>query len=353
MRKKEVARIAATAVPMTHLRRFIDLVSFLLKGLLPDGSLEREYAANHHAGLQRYHLLLVSLNNRAAVLFPIIYFGTYIINLSKTMPMRTFTILFTHLAGMAAFILLTSETKSSSGSPGGHTGSPGDGGVTCTQCHGGTAIVQAGWITSNIPAQGYAPGSTYTITATGTHPGVVRFGMEVTSEISSGTKAGTFIATTPSQNQVIAGGNAITHTASGFTPSGNSKTWTFDWTAPQTGSGTVTFYGAFNAANGNGGTSGDVIYTSSYSVNESIATGLAEASAAQLSLYPVPASGSLNILLPHSNARYDLSDLSGQAVRQGTLVDGKAVVDVSGLPGGLYFLQVEGAAKQSSKVVIR
>jgi hypothetical protein len=156
----------------------------------------------------------------------------------------------------------------STGSPGGKTGSPGDGGTTCTQCHSGTATAQDGWITSTIPVEGYEPGQTYSITATGTHDGVVKFGFELTAEDMNDDKTGTLMVTNASQNQLVNGNNSITHTAGGTAPSGNTKSWTFDWTAPVEGTGDVTFYGAFNAANGNGNNQGDVIYTSTLSVPE-------------------------------------------------------------------------------------
>ncbi|MBC7412670.1 MAG: T9SS type A sorting domain-containing protein, partial [Bacteroidia bacterium] len=40
-----------------------------------------------------------------------------------------------------------------------------------------------------------------------------------------------------------------------------TKSWSFDWTAPATNIGSVTFYGAFNGSNNNGSSTGDIIYT--------------------------------------------------------------------------------------------
>jgi len=158
----------------------------------------------------------------------------------------------------------------SSGSPGGKSGSPGDGGSTCVQCHTGTPNPVADWITTNIPFTGYVPGNTYTITLTGTHAGVVKFGFEVTAEDGSNSKVGTFILTDPVQTKFTNANNAVTHTSSGNTPSGNMKIWTVDWTAPAAGTGEVGFYAAFNAANGNGGTSGDVIYKTNLFISEMV-----------------------------------------------------------------------------------
>ncbi len=154
--------------------------------------------------------------------------------------------------------------------PSGKTGSPGDGGATCTGCHSGTASAQTGWITSNIPASGYVSGNTYTITATATYAGRNKFGFEVSPQNTTGTIIGT-IVNTSTQTGILASGY-IGHTSSGNTGTG-TKTWSFDWTAPAVGTGALTFYGAFNCANGNGSTSGDIIYTSTLAIQEAAAVG--------------------------------------------------------------------------------
>lgn len=155
----------------------------------------------------------------------------------------------------------------STGSIGGRTGSPGDNNATCAECHSGSANAISGWITSDIPDEGYTPGQTYQITATGIHSGVVRFGFELTAENTSGDKVGTFTITDAVRTKFTNANQAVTHTFSGITPTGNTNTWSADWTAPATDIGQVRFYAAFNAANGDGGTGGDVIYTSNLFVN--------------------------------------------------------------------------------------
>lgn len=158
------------------------------------------------------------------------------------------------------------------GSPGGKTNSPGDGFANCTQCHSGFALQeQTGWITSNIPANGYVPGETYTITATGTDAAAVRFGFELTAEDSGNNKTGTFTILDAARTQFTNNNTAVTHTSNGITPAGGSNSWQATWVAPESGTGEVTFYAAFNAANGNGNSSGDQIYASTLQVNEYVA----------------------------------------------------------------------------------
>jgi len=180
--------------------------------------------------------------------------------------MKTFYKLLSILIIPSALVLYSY----SSGSPGGKTGSTGDGGTTCTQCHAGTATSQSNWITTDIPVDGYTAGETYTITVTGTHSGVVKMGFELTAENTSGTKKGNWTITDATRTKFANANTAVTHTSAGNVPSGNTNTWSADWTAPTAGTGTIKFNAAINAANGNGNTSGDQIYTTSLTVSEAV-----------------------------------------------------------------------------------
>lgn len=124
------------------------------------------------------------------------------------------------------------------GSPAGYTGSPGDG-QNCVSCHGGSASTVTNWITSNIPPEGYTPGSTYTITVTVSGTG--KKGFEVSPQSVSGTQLGVLAAGTG--NHLVGGTKYVTQNSSGS--SSGTATWSFSWTAPAAGTGQVTFYGAF------------------------------------------------------------------------------------------------------------
>ena len=57
------------------------------------------------------------------------------------------------------FLILTAESNKMNGSPGGKTGSPGDNGQNCTECHAGTTINQEFWISSpELITSGYQAG---------------------------------------------------------------------------------------------------------------------------------------------------------------------------------------------------
>ncbi|MFC2101049.1 choice-of-anchor V domain-containing protein [Bacteroidota bacterium] len=242
------------------------------------------------------------------------------------------------------FMITTAGILNNSGSAGGKTGSPGDNNITCTECHGGTASIQNGWITSNIPIQGYSPNTTYTITATGTHSGVVKFGFEATAEDSIGSKTGMFIITNSIETKLVNSNHAVTHKSTGNTPSGNSKSWSFDWTAPASIVGEITFYAAFNAANGNDSTTGDVIFKSEMTVTANT-TSIEENELNQnILIYPNPALDYIAIEFK------DISGISGLRLYNGIgeLVMEKQIsnhfekLNVAELNDGIYYMVIDG-----------
>ena len=144
---------------------------------------------------------------------------------------------------LIVLLLLYPESTNSfsTGSPGGKTGSPADN-VDCMECHVVLSTSSAlTSITSNIPSSGYVPGTIYTITAS-LNPISTLNGFEITcEEDNTNLKSGTFFITNSNATQLLNNGTAVTHTAGG----NNLTTWSFDWEAPISGTGSVTFYGAF------------------------------------------------------------------------------------------------------------
>jgi hypothetical protein len=178
---------------------------------------------------------------------------------------------------LAIFFYPTTSISNAGGSPGGKTDSPSDG-ASCTGCHyagAGTGAI----ITTNIPANGYTPNQVYTITANINHSGINKFGFEITAEKNSGnTKTGSFLVTNSAEMKFVNNNTAITH-KSGGTSGNGSRTWAMDWEAPNTGTGDVTFYGAFIAANGNGNNMGDTYHSTNLTVSEAIVNSVSNLSA--------------------------------------------------------------------------
>ena len=234
----------------------------------------------------------------------------------------------------------------SSGSPGGRTGSPGDSKITCSSCHGGSAITKVGWIVTDIPETGYIPGQQYTIVLSGENQGSARFGFELTAELSNNAKTGGFATGDNLQVKLLGGGNAVTHTSQGITASGGAKSWTFKWTAPETGSGAISFYASLNGANGDGSTGGDQIFTTDLkNIAQDISTVEEIPLITTLNLYPNPTYDILVLSIDgliEENTRLVIVSVTGSelysVVFEKSQVDLELEIPVSGFQQGSYIL---------------
>jgi len=256
------------------------------------------------------------------------------------------------LAIPAIFLFFTSEMLYPTGSPGGRSGSPGDGGHTCTDCHSGTPIAEELLIlSSDLLISGYNPGETYGMFVIGIDPDAAKFGFEATAEDNSNNKVGTFSAGFGGFNQTILNNTAITHTLLGTTPIADTGTiWMFDWTAPTEGVGDITFYTAVNAVNGNGSTSGDQVYTSFFVASPS--TGVSENSKIlSWSVFPNPSNG--NVTFRNSkrdqNSMLTILNLTGQTVWQQEIANNMQRLDLSNLDKGVYFVRF---ADETQRLII-
>lgn len=183
--------------------------------------------------------------------------------------MKTKFITLSAIMSMVFVLLFTTNTIGYlTGAPSGKANDPASSNSNCTSCHSGTATINSavGNITTNIPASGYVPGTTYQITANVVYAGKTRFGFEVSPQNSTGTQKGTITITDPTNTKIVST-KYVTHTSAGNTGSG-TRSWSFNWTAPVAGTGNVTFYGSLLVANNNGSESGDLTYITSTTVTE-------------------------------------------------------------------------------------
>ena len=175
------------------------------------------------------------------------------------------------LAG-AAICLVTNSILNptaaafSSGPQAGYARAPGEEPDACAECHLPSGNPGTGQISITAPAT-YVPGQTYQITVTHTNadPTRQRCGFQLTALDPSDEKA-CELQNTSALTQTITGGPGgnrqyVEHSSSGtFFGQQGGASWTFNWTAPSTDVGVVTFYAAGNHANGDGNSSGDHIY---------------------------------------------------------------------------------------------
>jgi len=234
--------------------------------------------------------------------------------------------------------------SSTSGSPSGKTGSPGDG-QNCTQCHAGTATQQPSLISLNVPSNGYVPGATYQVTATVSFQGRTKFGFQVSPQNVAGQQMGTLTATNGTETLTQVGGKYITHRTAGTSGPTGTRSWTFDWTAPAAGSGPVTLYGAFNSTNSMSNSSGDVVYLSSTTVQEDLSAQISEDNfIPELTLFPVPANEFVEFRAPNAASdlySIDVYNISGAMVQTAATQTLQGFrLNISELPAGMYFVKV-------------
>ncbi len=246
---------------------------------------------------------------------------------------------FTLTAIVVGILLLSFTFFYPSGSPGGYTGSPADG-QNCTVCHGGTATSVSSFITTNIPSEGYSPDSTYNITVSYDSSNTSK-GFELTCEDASNSKVGQFQVA--SGTKLVNNNHAVTHSADITT---SNASWTFTWTAPAKGTGTVSFYSALVVDKPN-------IKLCSLAINEKATTALNETENKELKIYPNPAFDRIKIETPNDTKKAALIyNMKGQMLRTFNL-NKKTNIDISNLPSGQYLIIINYKNKTLKKTFIK
>lgn len=191
---------------------------------------------------------------------------------------------------VSLLIISTNSLTNTGGASGGHTNAPSEG--NCTSCHNGILQVSGTnynnlTLTGNFTGNGYIPDSTYTITLSYTHSGKNKFGYQLTCLDNQNKMAGSFSLISGNNksrinSRTISGSsrNYMNHTSSGTSGSG-SNSWDFQWTAPSSNLGDVTFYTVVNSTNSNGSTSGDIIIAKEFVISPSDSLPSVSASASQ------------------------------------------------------------------------
>lgn len=156
----------------------------------------------------------------------------------------------------------------------GVTGAPAENTCAQSSCHNSFPLNSGnGGVSILVPSE-YSGGDTLDVAVSLSDPGQQRWGFELTVLNSLNQAVGTLLVTeaTRTQKSVGAGGRQYmkhTFTGTDFGVTDTAPGWNMRWVAPATGVGSVTFYAAGNAANGNGASTGDFIYTTTATVGES------------------------------------------------------------------------------------
>lgn len=288
------------------------------------------------------------------------------------MKMKKTTIAIVAAITLAGFATMSFDVLDDNGKAG-RTGAPGE--TTCTGCHTGSVINDGnGSVVISSPDLGasweYMTGDTYTINVTVSRVGAPLFGFDLVCLTGStpAQNGGTLVVTNSAETHIM---NAtvsavvrknMTHQLNAGLASG-SKTFTFEWIAPTTNVGNVTFYCTGNAANNNGAKTGDHIYSTSQVVTPAVGASVAaiENLTRTFNVFPNPASE--NIFVNYNVAigervDFTLMTLDGKSVGpvytfQGT---GDRTTSMLSLPTdlatGIYFIRMESGSNNSIQKVV-
>lgn len=252
--------------------------------------------------------------------------------------------LFSIIFSVAIFFYPTTSNSNATGSPGGKTGSPNDATnfniSSCTGCHY-AGVGTGATITTNIPSSGYIPNQMYMVTATINQSGINKFGFEITAEEANfgSAKTGSWSGFDV-EWQYVNNNTALTHTANG-TSGSNSKSWTMNWEAPNTGTGAVTFYGSFIAANNDGNNTGDTYHSATLSVNEGFVNSTNNISTEDQIIF----NSSTKILESADNSELLVYNMKGKLI----LTSNEKQTSLSHLSKGVYVIK---SKNNSQKILI-
>lgn len=249
---------------------------------------------------------------------------------------------------LSSYVIISKSGKA------GYTGSPGEN--ACNNCHNsytlnsGTGSIS---FSSNIPSDLYTPDSVYQITITVRKAGVSLFGFGMEALKTGNTSAGLFIVTNSLRTQILTAGNGrknMTHKLNGGAFP-DSSVFTFNWQAPSTNVGPVTFYYSGVCANGNNLNSLDYVYKGSHVVTSASTVGVESTNEpyADLEVKPFPMGQLIDVnfnLKEVADIKMYLLGLDGKVHKSVSYKDQEPgqksyTIFTSDLNSGVYFLQAE------------
>ncbi|MEL6770965.1 MAG: choice-of-anchor V domain-containing protein [Bacteroidota bacterium] len=266
------------------------------------------------------------------------------------------------LVALVVFTMPDEAATFSSGAPANRSGAPGESTCATAGCHSSFGLNSGtGSVTIDAP-DGFVPGEalTFTVSVDNTTPATPqrRNGFQTSVKDDAGNDVGTLELVDPSVTR-FSGTDHVTHTSSGTSVS----SWQVRWIAPAESPGQVTIYAAGNAANGNGASSGDFIYTTSQTLGlaTNVEDGVPEVVVLD-AVWPNPTRGAATLsfaLAAPTDVTVTLVDGLGRTVveaQRGALGAGAQTValDASGLVPGVYFAAVTvggGTAPESRRVL--
>ena len=252
----------------------------------------------------------------------------------------------------------------------GYTGSQGE--LKCDDCHNTFGNSNSGtgsiYVTSSMSNWQYVPGQTYTVNVVVKQTGKPLFGIGFEALTSTNANAGSLVITNAAKTQIktktISGvtRNNVVHQFNGGMHA-DSAVFTFNWVAPTTNIGNITFYFAGIAANNDGSENTDYCYHSSKVVTPASTTGVLEQSKniSEFKSY-VNSEGRIALEFQSTTAnqpRINLYDMKGRLISS-QLIDSHSIGEVKSsisipaeLVSGNYIVSIlSNNQKLSSKIFI-
>jgi len=233
---------------------------------------------------------------------------------------------------VGAAILIGSQNlyTTSTQPPAGFTGAPGEATCATVGCHNSSAaqfsadFATLGGAGQNRLSDGMVANTQYTLTVNaGGNSGVPVYGFSITALDATGDSIGNFvlIGSGATTSLLVANGKQYV----GHKNANSTVAWTFNWQSPATVE-PVFFYLVVNRANGDGGVSGDNVFTATYRAD---ANGIAVVGPSSIQnidaltdksimVFPNPISDRLNLsfnLANGSDVKADIYNLNGQLVK--------------------------------------
>ncbi len=248
------------------------------------------------------------------------------------------------------------------------TGSPGSS-SSCGGCHGGGPGTTAAALQIRKLSTGpngpivtqYMPDTNYIVKVVGNHATLTHFGFQLTALKTANTNAGTFSNLPGTVHSSTVGNKLIVEHATQLAKTNNQFEATFNWKAPASGTGTVTFYGIINAVNNNSQVGGDKPsppFTIALSETTPASVGNVE-QLMRVEVYPNPVTTQLNVKTGNiEKGTYALSayDLNGKQIFHTTLTitnaGQEASINTVDWASGIYHIQLsKGEIKKTIAVI--
>ncbi len=301
--------------------------------------------------------------------------------------MKKKILLFTAIAGMG-YVIFTSATSGPARSgydcTGAETACTGSyanpsGCAAAAGCHGSAATST---ITATIELDSagvaktqYKPGVTYTVKITGNNGSsttFTKYGFQLTSikgaaSAATVSNAGTWSTTVPTGTHLQAPGTytliTIAEHSAPITMSGTSFSQSFTWTAPATGTGTISFWGAANFVNNDGRANApDFWNTGSLVVTEMPAstTSIASTATGSFKAFPNPVNNTLNLEFGNTEAgaySVNVFDMSGKCISNqnidATSANYVTSLNTSNWTAGIYNVVLENNGTRTVTSVVK